>query len=218
MQPRQRSKCVVTVVVQRHRPVEARVHQVDAAARRVHLLVPENVGRAGRQAEAAVDAVGGQLADHAASTPFGSSSRRMRSTSSVSASPCDRLVTWSSSAVYATPAAGRTTASRSSASVSPSAPGSKRTRPRASRLSATRDVPRLGVDLDAADQAPARPRPAPRPLAASPRRARGRRRVEDVERARLELGAQERRRSRSARRPSRRRASAPPSAADAAGG
>src|SRR5262249_43223959 len=44
------------------RRVEARLrvgellHEVDPAARRVHLLAPRDVGRAGRQAEAAVDA------------------------------------------------------------------------------------------------------------------------------------------------------------------
>ena len=64
--------------VQRDRPVEARVHEVDAAARRVHLLAPEHVRRARREAEAAVDAVGRVLADHAASTPCGSSSRADR--------------------------------------------------------------------------------------------------------------------------------------------
>src|SRR3712207_1581514 len=37
--------------------VEALVHQVNASPRRVHLLAEEHVGRAGRQAEAAVDAV-----------------------------------------------------------------------------------------------------------------------------------------------------------------
>jgi hypothetical protein len=37
------------------------LHQVDAATRRVHLLAPQQVGRAGRQAEAAVDAVVDQL-------------------------------------------------------------------------------------------------------------------------------------------------------------
>ena len=62
MQPRQRSKCSATVSVQLDRPVERRLHQPDPAARRVHLLVPELVGRAGRQAEAAVDAVVDQLA------------------------------------------------------------------------------------------------------------------------------------------------------------
>ncbi len=50
--------------VELDRAVEQRVHQVDASARRVHLLVPEDVGRARRQAEPAVDAVGGVLADH----------------------------------------------------------------------------------------------------------------------------------------------------------
>src|SRR6266508_1974180 len=37
--------------------LEPDLHQVDAAPRRVHLLAPQQVGRAGRQAEAAVDAV-----------------------------------------------------------------------------------------------------------------------------------------------------------------
>ena len=67
--------------VERDRPVEPSVHEVDPPARRVHLLAPEHVGRARRQAEAAVDAVGRVLADHAASTPRGSSSRRILSTS-----------------------------------------------------------------------------------------------------------------------------------------
>ena len=42
----------------RHRraAVEARLHQIDAAARRVHLLAPQHVGRTRRQAEAAVHA------------------------------------------------------------------------------------------------------------------------------------------------------------------
>src|SRR6185503_15978724 len=42
----------------RHRsaPLEARLHQVDAAARRVHLLVPQHVSRTRRQAEAAMHA------------------------------------------------------------------------------------------------------------------------------------------------------------------
>src|SRR5262249_17624685 len=53
---------------QAERSVEASVDQVDAAARRVHLLVPEHVGRAGRQAEPAVDAVGRDLPDHPDST------------------------------------------------------------------------------------------------------------------------------------------------------
>ena len=42
----------------RHRraPFEAGFHQIDAPARRIHLLAPQHVGRAGRQAEAAVHA------------------------------------------------------------------------------------------------------------------------------------------------------------------
>ena len=55
--------------VERDRSVESGVHEVDAPARRVHLLAPEDVRRAGRQAEPAVDAVVDVLADHAARTP-----------------------------------------------------------------------------------------------------------------------------------------------------
>ena len=64
MQPRHRSKCSTTVSVSGDRAVDEAAHQVDAAARRVHLLVPERVGRARGQAEAAVDAVGDQLGLH----------------------------------------------------------------------------------------------------------------------------------------------------------
>ena len=68
MQPRQRSKCSTTVSVSGDRAVDEALHQVDPPARRVHLLVPERVGRARRQAEAAVDAVGDQLGLHIASS------------------------------------------------------------------------------------------------------------------------------------------------------
>ena len=61
MQPRQRSKWRGG-----GRPTRARrapePHQVDAAAGRVRLVAPQRVGRAGRQAEAAVDAGIEQLA------------------------------------------------------------------------------------------------------------------------------------------------------------
>ena len=49
--------------VERDRPVEVRLHQLDPAARRVHLLAPEQVRRAGGQAEAAVHAVARQRAE-----------------------------------------------------------------------------------------------------------------------------------------------------------
>ncbi len=54
---------------------EARLHQVDAAARRVHLLAPQHIGRTGRQAEAAVHAlvdqrrIGRMFASNAAVAP-----------------------------------------------------------------------------------------------------------------------------------------------------
>ncbi len=68
MQPRQRSKCSTTVSVSGIEPSTSAGHQVDPPARRVHLLVPQRVRRARRQAEAAVDAVGDQLGLHIAST------------------------------------------------------------------------------------------------------------------------------------------------------
>ena len=52
--------------VQLDRPVDRRLHQPDPAARRVHLLVEDDVRRAARQAEAAVHAVAEQLAVHGA--------------------------------------------------------------------------------------------------------------------------------------------------------
>jgi len=51
-------------VGQRDRSVDEPLHQVDPAARRVHLLVPERIRRTGRQAETAVDAVGDQFGLH----------------------------------------------------------------------------------------------------------------------------------------------------------
>ena len=77
--------------VQRDGAVEARVHQVDAPARGVHLLAPEHVGRAGRQAEAAVDAVGGVLADHAAEDPLRVELARGSARRARAAPPCSHL-------------------------------------------------------------------------------------------------------------------------------
>ena len=51
-------------VVEPEGAVERGLHEPDPAARRVHLLVPEHVGGASRQTEAAVDAVVDELADH----------------------------------------------------------------------------------------------------------------------------------------------------------
>ena len=66
--------------VERDRAVQVRLHQLDPAAWRVHLLAPEKVGRARRQAEAAVDAVARERAEHVrrrghASTPRGRNAR-----------------------------------------------------------------------------------------------------------------------------------------------
>ena len=49
------------VLVERGFALRGFGHHVDAAAGRVHLLAPEDVGGAGGEAEAAVDAVGEEL-------------------------------------------------------------------------------------------------------------------------------------------------------------
>ena len=68
MQPRQRSTCSTSSGDSS--PSCERPHQHDAAARRVHLLVPQVVRRARRQAEPAVHAVVEQLLDvHQTSSP-----------------------------------------------------------------------------------------------------------------------------------------------------
>ena len=159
--------------VQRHRPVEPGVHEVDPTAWGVHLLVPEHVGGARRQAEAAVDAVGRELADHPPSVPFGSNARRIRSSSIASASadgPCVKLTLGLSSLTYATPAEGRTTALGG-----PS--GARRARPgRSGHGSWPRPAdhgsrPRSRRRHRLRRRAPARHRPGRPPPAASPRRA-----------------------------------------------
>ena len=75
MQPRQRSKCCATVSLSSSVPSRVRLHQPDPAAGGVHLLVPELVGRAGRQAEAAVDAVVDELASIRRASPRGRTRR-----------------------------------------------------------------------------------------------------------------------------------------------
>src|SRR6185312_4355802 len=109
------------------RPLRGLLHQLDPSARRVHLLVPEDVRRAGRQAEATVHARLGEVLDHA-STPAGSKrSRSARCTRRAAAdgTPPTRCGT------YAIPADGRTTASSSVESTLRRSPGTKRSRPSA---------------------------------------------------------------------------------------
>ena len=118
--------------VERDRAVEARVHQVDPTTRRVHLLVPQHVRRAGRQAEPAVDAVRRVLADHGPRTPCGSSSRRSLPTSKAApSSPRGPVSPGSARATYATPDATLTTASSRPSSAAASSPGANRARARA---------------------------------------------------------------------------------------
>src|SRR4029079_14947337 len=92
---------------QRERALRRLLHQLDPPARRDHLLAPEDVRRAGREAEPAVDARPRELLDHV-STPSGSSrafSARWRPRAAAGGTPPTRCGT------YAMPAAGRTTAS-----------------------------------------------------------------------------------------------------------
>ena len=56
-------RCAARTSVQRRSRPSRRLHQVDPPARRVHLLAPQQVGRARRQAEPAVHAVVDQLAE-----------------------------------------------------------------------------------------------------------------------------------------------------------
>ncbi len=161
----------------RARSCRARLlHQLDAPARRVHLLVPEDVRRAGRQAEAAVDAVVGS-APRSRVTPStpGRVERALQRAAAAArrrrrALPRDRCGT------YATPAAGRTTASSSVERRSRGRRGAKRSRPSASawrsRASSQTDASasapptsaRGGLDLrrDGAPRSP-RTRTATRP-------------------------------------------------------
>ena len=132
---------------QRERSLRGLLHQLDAPARRVHLLAPEDVGRAGRQAEAAVDAGLGELFDHAR-TPAGSR-RCLRARWTRRAAPDGTPPTrWGT---YAIPAAGRTTASSSVDRTLARSEGANRTRPRAT-LPLPRLVPHGVARLGAADE------------------------------------------------------------------
>ena len=74
MQPRQLSKCARPAAESSAALLVAGAHQHDPPARRVHLLAPQHVGRARRQAEAAVHAVVDQRRARAAwrsSQPIG---------------------------------------------------------------------------------------------------------------------------------------------------
>ena len=57
MQPRQVSKWLTHCGFIVGLAVSRQFHEIDAPARRIHFFVPENVGRADRQAEAAVHAL-----------------------------------------------------------------------------------------------------------------------------------------------------------------
>ena len=54
-----------------HAAFDARPHQVDAAARRIHFLAEQQVARAGRQAEAAMDALVHQRLERRERREFG---------------------------------------------------------------------------------------------------------------------------------------------------
>ena len=134
--------------------------------------LPEDVRRARREAEPAVDAVGGELGDHPPRVPVGSKARRTLSWSGPSASSSGSELTGTSSRLYATPALGRTTASESPSRTSPSSPGENRSRPRADCLPRRATPARRRVRHRVPPKRPAPLRAERRPRAASPRRAR----------------------------------------------
>src|SRR5512144_904323 len=103
------------------------LHQLDAAAWRVHLLAPEDVGGAGREAEAAVDAGACQLLRHA-STPAGS--RRSFSASRIRWAAAEGMPR-TGCGTYAIPAEGRTTASSRVESTPSRSDGANASRPSA---------------------------------------------------------------------------------------
>ena len=162
--------------VERDRAVQSRLHQLDSAARRVHLLAPEHVRRAGRQAEAAVDAVVDVLADHAGaalqdavrvegaraprsrSRRNGSGARRRDSCGDVGdarSGADDRLV-------------------QSARAWRRGRPGRSASRPRAARLARARLLPDVRSVPRRRRRARARRRAAPRPPPRCPRRGRPR--------------------------------------------
>ena len=219
MQPRQRSKCVRDRRVQRDRSVEARVHQVDAPARRVHLLAArartsgtsEGRTRSGRSRRC----TRGSRREHSARVELPLRCARQ------SCPSVRRLVTLCHLAlpcVYATPAAGRTTASGRSAR-------SRRARLERSALGLgprpaafARLLPDRGVGLRAADEdlraaRAVRPQHAPSPRTARPRGP-GWRTSSALGWSCEPRGARDDARR---PRPSRRRAFASPSAADGGG-
>ena len=148
--------------VERDRAVESGVHEVDAPARRVHLLAPEHVRRARRQAEAAVDAVARELADHAAERlPLGSSCARIALAAGDAAERRRGSGRRRSARDVGDAGAGRTTASSSAASVAGEPPG-REAQPAARGALA---LPRLVPDRR---RRPRRPRRAPAPPRAAP--------------------------------------------------
>ena len=171
MQPRQRSKCCGDRRVERDGSVEAGVHQVDATARRVHLLAPEDVRRARRQAEPAVDAVRGELANHAARTPLrielSRESLEEARRADVSAPPLHRAVRTRRLT------AGRTIPSRSGRASRRARPG-RSARGRERLPAGARTRPRSRVCLRSRRREPAPLQAARRPRAPSLRRGRRR--------------------------------------------
>ena len=57
MQPRHASQCCTASCIHAHLATRCEVHEQDATARGIHLLAPEQIGRARGEAEPAMDAI-----------------------------------------------------------------------------------------------------------------------------------------------------------------
>ena len=187
MQPRQRSKCSTTVRLSATVPSSrASISWMRPRGESISSFQSRYVGQVGRQkpqwTHSRVSSRITRSGEHRPSGRTGRGSARSAARTAAGGS------SWVSSGTYAMPAAGRTTASPIPASVSPRRPGrsaaARARRPgargprsrRRRRPRRLRRVPR-----------PAAPDPRPQPAALEEHRdATG---VEDVERARLQLGA-----------------------------
>ena len=175
MQPRQRSKCCATVAFSVIVPSSrASMRWMRPRGESISSL-PEHVRRAGRQAEAAVDAVGrsarGSRREDSARVELAADRARASAAERPSESPCDDVARGVGRACTRRPArrgrpprraSARTRcelARREAHAAARGAPGARATRPRPRRRPPRRR------------RARARPRAAPRPRAPSPRRA-----------------------------------------------
>ena len=205
----------------RHRAVRARssrrarVHQLDASARRVHLLVPEHVGRARRRQKP-------QWTQSEVSSRIMRSERTLRGSKLLpatrSASARSRLVRSDAGSARRRrrlPPGGRRPR-RAWRAPSPSSPGANE-RGRRAPPGVSRDSSRPASASLSADERPRSASCAATAALGALEEHGHAARVEDVERARLRAASEEARATTPRRRPSRRRACARPVAAGEAG-